>query len=176
MNKQRLIVIGSWFLLLMGVRVFLGFVLHNVWLGTIGAATITFLIFYFCIRFTPLKKYSYIINNVFLDRYTKNYFLITGLILSILLGGILIFIEYGYSHYYSILIKLNIFDETETEQLLLQGNSGKPYSVYSITAILIASIDKSLNGNYSKLISYFLAEDVEMIILILILRKRKTLF
>ena len=111
-----------------------------------------------------------------MDRYTKNYFLITGLILSFLLGGILLIIEYGYFHYYNILIKLNIFDEKQTEQLLLQANSGKPYSIYAITAIIIVSIDKSLDGNYSKLISYFLAEDVEMMILILILRKRKTLF
>ena len=160
----------------MSIRLMLGFVLHNVWLGTIGAVTITFLIFYLSIRLTPLIRYKHIIDNVLLDRYTKTYFLITGVILSFLLGGILLFIEYGYSHYYNILIKLNLFDETQTEQLLLQSNSGKPFSVYAIIAIITSSVDKSLNGNYSKVISYFLAEDVEMIFLMLILRKRKTLF
>ena len=74
MDKQRLIVIGFWVLLLMSIRLMLGFVLHNVWLGTIGAVTITFLIFYLSIRLTPLIRYKHIIDNVLLDRYHKNLF------------------------------------------------------------------------------------------------------
>jgi hypothetical protein len=40
----------------------------------------------------------------------------------------------------------------------------------------VASTDKSLNGNYSKTTSFLLAEDLEMLAFVLVVRKKKNLF
>ena len=49
-GKDKIAVLALWFVVLIAVRVLLGFVLHNVWIGTLGAVTITFAIFYITLR------------------------------------------------------------------------------------------------------------------------------
>jgi hypothetical protein len=50
------------------------------------------------------------------------------------------------------------------------------YSFLDKVAITIASTDKSMDGNYSRITSYLLAEDLETITLVFVARKRKNLF
>ncbi|HEX2615474.1 MAG TPA: hypothetical protein VHL10_08260, partial [Nitrososphaera sp.] len=53
-TKERIAVLALWFGVLVGVRVLIGFALQNMWFGTIGAVTITFVIFYATLRYTRL--------------------------------------------------------------------------------------------------------------------------
>jgi hypothetical protein len=50
------------------------------------------------------------------------------------------------------------------------------YSPVEIMAITLASADKSLDGYYSLAVSYMLAEDVEIMIFMLLFRTRREIF
>jgi hypothetical protein len=54
----------------------LGFMLENMWLGTMGAVAVTFVIFYATFRYTGLQKYRQLINSSLMLCYRKNSFII----------------------------------------------------------------------------------------------------
>ena len=58
-----------------------------------------------------------------------------------------------------------------TLNLLLQE-----YSPIVITAITFASADRSLAGHYGRVVSYMLAEDVEIMVFLLLFRIRREIF
>ena len=106
-GKDKIAVLALWFVVLIAVRVLLGFVLHNVWIGTLGAVTITFAIFYITLRYTTLQKYRQLINSSLNYWYRKKFFYISGIVSLVILGGILGFIEYGYANYADRLITVD---------------------------------------------------------------------
>ena len=81
-----------------------GFVLYHAWIGTLGAVTITFVIFYVTLKYTKLQKYRQVINSSLNYWYRKSSFFISGIASLVILGGILGFIEYGYTNYADRLI------------------------------------------------------------------------
>jgi hypothetical protein len=88
---------------------------------------------------------------------------------------LLILIQFGYSYYASKLVSINVFElkDKDLEKGLL------PYRNYPFVdkiAIIVASIDRSLNGNYSKTTSFLLAEDMEMTIFVIMARRKRNLF
>jgi hypothetical protein len=50
------------------------------------------------------------------------------------------------------------------------------YSPVEIIAITLASADKSLGGYYSMAVSYMFAEDIEIMIFMVLFRARKEIF
>jgi hypothetical protein len=50
------------------------------------------------------------------------------------------------------------------------------YSPIEIIAITLASADKSLDGHYGKAVSYMFAKDIEIMIFMLLFRKRGEIF
>jgi hypothetical protein len=185
LGKDKIAVLALWFAVLIGVRVLLGFVLNNTWMGTLGAVAITFAIFYATLRYTQLQKYRQTINSALGYWYKKKFFYVSGIVSLFVLGSILGLIEHGYANYESRLIRLD-FTEQEIEESfgMLAANQMRAtllenlskYSPVEILAITFASADKSLDGYYSKLVSYMFAEDIEIMIFILLFRTRKEIF
>ena len=186
LGKEKIAVLALWFAVLIGVRVLLGFVLEDTWVGTLGAVAITFAIFYLTLRYTTLQKYRQVINSSLAYWYRKKFFYISGIVSLILLGGILGFIEYGYANYSDRLITLDFTQEeieesfgalTASQQMqarLVENLS--EYSPIEIVAITLASADKSLGGYYSLAVSYMFAEDIEIMIFIMLFRAKREIF
>jgi hypothetical protein len=174
-DKQKIAIIGLWFLILTSIRILLGFELEDIWIGTFGAVAITFAAFYLIIKYTPLQRYRPKVNVILSQWYRRKYFFISTIIISAILASLLVLIQFGYSYYGSNLVSINIFimEDKELEKSLLPFEN---YPFVDKVAIIVASTDKSLNGNYSKATSYLLAEDIEMTIFVLLARKKKNLF
>jgi len=184
-TRERIAVLALWFGVLIGVRVLLGFVLQNMWFGTIGAVTITFVIFYATLRYTRLQKYRRLINQSLMLWYRKKFFYISGIVSLFILGSILGFTEYGYANYSDRLITMDMSKEDVQRSLDVLGasdlqsglvNSLQKYSPFEIMAITLASADKSLDGYYAKVVSYMFAEDIEIMVFMLLFRTRREIF
>lgn len=186
LGKEKIAVLALWFLVLIAVRVLLGFVLHNVWIGTLGAVTITFAIFYITLRYTTLQKYRQLINSSLNYWYRKKFFYISGIVSLVILGGILGFIEYGYANYADRLITVD-FTQQEIEESFgsltasqqMQTNlieNLRRFSPVEIIAITLASADRTLDGYYSIAVSYMIAEDFEIMIFMMLFRTRREIF
>ena len=185
-TKERIAVLALWFAVLIGVRATLGFVFENTWFGTIGAVAITFAIFYSTLRYTRLQKYRQLINNALTTWYRKKFFYVSGALSMFVLASILGFIEYGHAYYADRLITVEM-SQSELEQSLgarsardrmsanLAQNLQK-YSPIEIIAITLASADKSLDGYYSKVVGYLFAEDIEIMVFMLLFRTRREIF
>jgi hypothetical protein len=185
-TKEKITILALWFGVLIGVRILLGYVLVDMWMGTIGAVGITFAIFYLSLRFTPLQKYRAIINSSLALWYRKKFFYITGAISMFLLGSILFTIEYGHANYEDRLITMDMTQEEFDETLMkFGGDEGtgrnlaenlNDYSALEIISITLASADKNFDGYYSKVVSYMFAEDIEIMIFMLLFRTRREIF
>jgi len=185
-GKDKIAVLALWFVVLIAVRVLLGFVLHNVWIGTLGAVTITFAIFYITLRYTTLQKYRQLINSSLNYWYRKKFFYISGIVSLVILGGILGFIEYGYANYADRLITVDFTQQRVEESFgsltanqQMQANlveNLRKYSPVEIIAITLASADKTLDGYYSIAVSYMIAEDFEIMIFMMLFRTRREIF
>jgi hypothetical protein len=186
LGKGKIAVLALWFAVLIGVRVLLGFALHDAWIGTLGAVAITFAIFYVTLRYTTLQKYRQLINASLNYWYRKKFFYVSGVVSLVVLGGILGFIEYGHANYADRLVTMD-FNQQEIEesfgaltasqqmQAKLVENLRK-YSPVEIVAITLASADKTLDGYYSLAVSYMFAEDVEIMIFMMLFRARREIF
>ena len=174
-DKQKVAIIGLWFLMLSGIRILLGLALQNIWIGTFGAVALTFAVLYLIIRYTPLQRYRPKVNVILSQWYRRKYFLVSTITISVILASLLVLIQFGYSYYGSNLVSINVFI-SEDEQLEMDLLPFENYPFLDKVAIIVASTDKSLNGNYSKTISYLLAEDIEMTIFVLVARKKENLF
>ena len=186
LGKEKIAVLALWFVVLIGIRVLLGFVLQNTWVGTLGAVAVTFAIFYITLRYTKLQKYRAVINSSLNYWYRKKFFYISGIVSLVLLGSILGFIEYGYANYSDRLVTVDFTEEeigesfgalsaSQQMQARLVENLQK-YSPIEIIAITLASADKSLEGYYSLAVSYLFAEDIEIMIFMLLFRTRPEIF
>src|ERR671934_2954118 len=108
-DKQKMSIIGLWFLILSGIRILLGSELKDIWIGTFGAVAITFVVFYLIIKYTPLQRYRPKVNVILSQWYRRKYFLISTVTISAILASLLLLIQFGYSYYRSNLIPINIF-------------------------------------------------------------------
>jgi hypothetical protein len=185
-GRNNIAVLSLWFAVLIGVRILLGFVLQHAWVGTLGAVTITFAIFYLTLRYTKLQKYRHVINSSLNYWYRKKFFYISGIASIVMLGSILGLIEYGQANFADRLITVDFtrqeiaespgaltLNEQMQEKLVENLNN---YTPLEIIAITLASADKSLDGNYSVAASYMFAEDVEIMIFIVLFRARMEIF
>jgi hypothetical protein len=164
---------------MIGIRSLIGLTLSNVWIGTLGATAITFVIFYLALKYTPLSRYARSVNAVVQEWYSKKY-MIYSLISSMTLLSILIFtIEYGYVYHPDRIVSIKDIEIMQrarvapantvaysTHSLLNQGYTG-----FDTISIVIASVDKSLGGHYIQLISFILAEDIEILIFLILIKK-----
>lgn len=186
LGKDKIAVLALWFAVLIGVRILLGFLLRDAWVGTLGAVAITFAIFYLTLRYTTLQKYRKVINSSLNYWYRKKFFYISGIVSLIILGSILAFIEYGRANYSDRLISVDFTQEEIEEsfgaltanqqmQAKLVDNLRK-YPPVEIVAITLASADKSLEGYYSLAVSYMFAEDIEIMIFLMLFRARREIF
>jgi hypothetical protein len=186
LGKNKIAVLALWFAVLIGVRVLFGFVMQNAWVGTLGAVAITFAIFYVMLRYTTLQKYRRVINSSLNYWYRKKLFYISGIMSLVILSIILGFIEYGYANYSHKLITVD-FTQTELEESfgaltasqLMQARlveNLREYSTIEIIAITLASADKSLDGYYSLAVSYMFAEDIEIMIFMMLFRAKRDIF
>lgn len=184
-TKERVAILALWFGVLIGVRILLGFVLHDVWIGTMGAVGITFAIFYVTLRFTRLDRYRQVVNTALALWYKKKFFYVSGMVSLFVLASILGLIQYGHAYYADRLItvqlneqelgqSLQVLSASTSEQMrsILVENL-KRYSPIEIMAITLASADKTLDGHYAKVVSYLFAEDIEIMIFMLLFRTRK---
>lgn len=186
LTKERVIILASWFGFLVGVRLLLGFVVGNMWFGTLGAVCITFVAFYVVLRFSPLKRFRETVNAALAVWYKRKFFYVTGFISMFLLASLLILIEYGYANYGDRLITMDMSEEDFQETMRLFSGDAEmtrslseslsKYSAIDIMAITLASADKNFDGHYSKLVSFMFAEDIEIMIFLVIFRSRKEIF
>ena len=186
LNKEKVAVLLAWFVLLVLVRIVLSSMLQHVWLGTLGAVTITFAIFYGMLRYTPFRKYSSRVDAVLLGWYRKKFFYVSGLASIFILASILFMIEYGYAKYSDKLVTLQVdqqqfarslqflaSDQQLRDQLHKSLSSNSPIEVVAIT---LASTDATLHGYYSQIIGFILAENIEILAFLIIFRRRQSLF
>jgi hypothetical protein len=184
-NKEKVAILVVWFASIVGIRFFLGLILSNVWIGTVGAVAITFLIFYFALRHTMLSRYSNAVNSALQSWYSKRYVLF-GLITSmVVLAGLMALAEIGYLYHGDKVIsiwELENSDTLDATRARLTGSldslRAQGYSQVDAMAIVLASVDKSLDGHYLQAVSFILAEDIEILAFSLLLRKmgQKSIF
>jgi hypothetical protein len=185
-TKERLLILGSWFGVLVGVRFLFAFILENIWIGTLGAVAVTFVVFYLGLKYGPLTKFRAPVNSALAMWYRRKFFYVSGAVSIFLLGGILFLTEYGYANHRDRLISVDITMEEAVDTLRifsvdaelarnLSDNLDK-YSALDIMAITLASADKNFGGYYSKMVSFMFAEDVEITIFLTIFRSRKEIF
>ena len=98
-DKQKMSIIGLWFLILSGIRILLGSELKDIWIGTFGAVALSFIVFYLTIRYTPLQRCRPKVNAILSQWYRRKYFLISTIAISAILGNLLVLIQFGYSYY-----------------------------------------------------------------------------
>ncbi|MGI0037827.1 MAG: hypothetical protein ACRD99_05675 [Nitrososphaera sp.] len=186
LTKERILILASWFGVLVGVRFLLGFALENMWIGTLGAVAVTFAIFYVALRYSALKRFREVVNSALAIWYRRKFFYITGAISIFVLASLLFLIDYGHAKYGDRLITLDMTEE-EFEETLRQLSGDTPfarslsdnlgqYSVLDIMAITLASADKNFEGYYSKVVSFMFAEDIEIMLFLTIFRSRKEIF
>jgi len=156
--------------------VLLGFELSNIW-GTTGAVAFTFVIFYLALRYTPFSRYSSAVNSALLDWYAKKYVLY-GLISSmVILLGLMILAEIGYTYHADKVVSIWELDgqSAGTTQYKVAASLNsllkERYSEIDAVAITVASVDKSLEGHYLQSVSFILAEDIEILIFMLFVKK-----
>lgn len=179
-GRQKLAILVLWFACLVGVRALLGLILSNLWIGTVGAVAITFVMFYVALLHTPLRKYRFAVNDILKEWYKKKYLLYSVAISSSIVLGLILLIEHGYSAYPGEIVSLREITTFQgaqdhvnesVKQLTLKG-----YSVFDAAAITAASVDKSLQGFYLKSASFVFAEHLEVMAFMLLARKSATLF
>lgn len=122
-----------------------------------------------------MQRYALTANKILSEWYSRRYFIVSMTITSVILLCLLMIIEYGYLDYGNKLVTMNVFasDDAQLEKELAPIEN---YPLLEKIAITIASIDKSLDGNYSRTTSYLLAEDLEMIVFVFVARKNTNLF
>jgi len=177
-NMERIAILAIWFVLLLGIRFSISFVLSNIWVGTVGAVAITFAIFYVVIRHTPFSKYADSVDSALRYWYSKRYVLFGIVGSMIVLGSIMVLADIGYLYHKDRIISIwelrssNSIDDTRArltesiDSLRAQG-----YSQLDTTAIIVASVDKSLDGHYLQAVSFILAEDIELLAFVLVLKR-----
>lgn len=186
LNFVKFNVLASWFLLLISIRLMLGLTLQNSWFGTFGAVAITFGIFYGALRYTPLRRFGAVTDNILLSWYRKKFFYLSGFACIAILTLVLILTEYGYSMYSDKLVTLQIdqlqlsrsFELLSRDHALMEQlhKNLVNFSPLGIMAITLASTDATLHGYYTKIISYMLAENIEIVAFVFLFKSRKYLF
>jgi len=174
-DKERIAIIGLWFLMLTGIRLLMVFVGGSIWIGTFGAVALTFALFYVVIKFTPLRRYGLKVNAILSGWYQRKYFLYSAIATSTILAGLLLLTEYGYWYYGDKLVIFDLFGSNDNK-LENTMRTFEHYPLLDKLAITVASTDKSLNGNYAKTTSFLLAEDLEVLSFIFVVRSKKNLF
>lgn len=179
-GRQKLAILAIWFVSLVAVRLLLGLVLSNLWIGTVGAVAITFGLFYLALVHTPLRKYKFVVNQILQEWYQKKYLLYSvGISASIILG-LIVLIEYGYSEHSGEIVALKDITTVQgaqdhvnesVRQLALKG-----YSIVDAASITAASVDKTLQGFYLKSASFVFAEHLEVMAFMVLARKSVALF
>jgi hypothetical protein len=145
-----------------------GFVLYHAWIGTLGAVTITFVIFYVTLKYTKLQKYRQVINSSLNYWYRKKFFFHqwhrqpchprrhTRLYRVRLHKLCRQADNRGLYNQQDIEESFRALTAGEQMQQKLVQNINK-YSPVEIVAITLASADMSLGGYYSLAISYMFA-------------------
>ena len=158
----------------------MGSLLDTTWVGTVGAVAITFVAFYVALRYTPLARYSKTVNLALKNWYSKK-FIFPALVLSmVVLSGLVVLVEFGYAYHEDRLISIDDFDSMSSfysarnefssslRTLLAQGYSG-----FDALSVLLASVDNSLDGHYLRAVSFILAEDIEILAFLALIRRYK---
>jgi hypothetical protein len=152
----------------------------NIWTGTVGAVALTFGIFYFVLKYTPLQRHRFAVNTILQDWYRKKYVIYSLIAPATVLLTIMIFVEYGYTFHPDKIISiidLNTMDDSQryvdesVRALRMQG-----YSFVDIFSIITASVDKTLEGYYLQSASFVFAENMEVIGFVLLIRRTQKLF
>ena len=158
----------------------LGLVLSNLWMGTVGAVALTFVLFYVALLYTPLRRYRYAVNDILKEWYKKKYLLYSVGISASIVMGLILLIEHGYGSFPEEIVSLREITTIQgaqdhvnesVKQLTLKG-----YSVFDAAAITAASVDKSLQGFYLKSATFVFAEHLEIMAFMLLARKSSKLF
>jgi hypothetical protein len=180
-RKGKLIILGSWFVSLVGIRLLIASVLDTAWFGTVGAVALTFAAFYLALRYTPLARYSKDVNSALRDWYTKK-FIFSALAISMVILSVLVFlVEFGYAYHAERLISVDRLnsDVRSFYYARMQFSSSlrtlqdQGYSDFDAFSILLASVDKSLDGYYLKAVSFILAEDIEILAFLTVFRRTR---
>ena len=163
---------------MVGIRLLMSSLLYATWIGTVGAVAITFVAFYVALRYTPLARYSNAVNSALQSWYSKK-FIFPALIFSmIILSALVAIVEFGYAYHSERLISTDNFDSigsvyaaryqfsSSLRSLLAQGYSG-----FDAVSVLLASVDKSLDGYYLRAVSFILAEDIEILAFLALIRR-----
>jgi len=180
-NSEKVAILAVWFVSLIGIRILIGLMLSNIWLGTVGAVAITFATFYTILIYTPFKKYSRIVDSTLCDWYSKRYVLY-GLVSSIIVMITLIFfIEFGYAYHTTEITSLAELEMSGYSAASFAAQDNISHSVRTLVAkgmpwgdalsITLASVDKSLGGYYMNTVGYILAENMEILAFLFVVRK-----
>jgi hypothetical protein len=138
---------------------------------------ITFVIFYLILRYTPFSRYSKAVNSALRDWYDKRYVLYGLASSMVVLLGLMILIEIGYTYHADKVVSIWDLDAesvgTTQSKVTASLNAllDDGYSGIDVLAITLASVDKSLEGHYLQSISFILAEDVEILIFMFVMRR-----
>jgi len=182
LSYHRVVILSSWFLLLILVRTLLGLSLSNVWFGTLGAVTVTFTIFYVVMKYTPLRRYKGVVNEALVGWYKNKHFIFVLIASASVVATLIFFAEYGYANHDKDLIPLTIDDSQSIQNFhfelssSVKGLFSEHHSFVDVFAIMLASLDEALNGLYVKASSYVFAEHLEILGFVAIVRKEGNIF
>ncbi|MGI0049451.1 MAG: hypothetical protein ACREAW_07915, partial [Nitrososphaera sp.] len=132
-----------------------------------------------------LSRYSNAVNSALQSWYSKRYVLFGLLTSMVVLASLMALAEIGYLYHGDKVIsiwELENSDTLDATRARLTGSldslRAQGYSQIDALTIVLASVDKSLDGHYLQAVSFILAEDIEILAFSLLLRKmgQKSIF
>lgn len=176
-HKVTVIILVIWFALLASTRILLSFLLANVWVGSVGAMALTFLVFFTALYYSPLRKYRSVVASTLANWYKKKYVIATLVISTLIIGTIIFLADYGYSRFGDKLLVLSDVNDYDVAQKQVNGSVRslvtQGYSLFDVLSIMVASIDRSMDGYYLKIAGFVLAENLEIGAFLLFIKKSK---
>ena len=188
-GKEKVIILVIWFVSLVGTRLLLAslLALEGTWVATAGSIGIVFVLFYVTLRYTPLSRYAKTVNAALLSWFSKRYFLWGVISSMVVLSSLVFFIEFGYFYHSDELVSYEQFQGIDDDENLsdvigrllslspasmpVGSSQGHQYGLIDTLSIMLASVDKSLDGYYVKAVSFILAEDIEILIFMILVRR-----
>ena len=158
----------------------IGFEFPSSWAGTAGAVSITFAIFYAALKYSPFRTYAPAVRSALQDWYRKRFVLYSLLASSGILLFIILFVEIGYQYHGDRIVSISELGTVDGAQKQLSNSIGAlktlGYSWFDALSITIASVDKSLDGYYLKSANFILAENLEIMVFLVVMKKAGTKF
>lgn len=175
--KDKIIVLGFWALLVLGVRIILYEIEPYKWLGSIGAITISMAIVLLGFRYIkPMVRYKEKFATVIRYWYTRRAIWFLYIITAVYVAQA-VFIEYGHAHYGDVVRDQleQIKSSTTREEEIIDRREVNEYidslpTLFEKLAYIFALVDINMNETARWSVWMVLTEEIEFIAFFILIK------